>query len=118
MQTIETFEAKIYVGLKIRYTQEIINISVPKRIIQDFCNAIGFCVTVTQTEYIYKDGQEPGIIVGLINYPRFPLDNDSLKRRAIYIAQLLMHGCRQLKVSVVFKDETIMLENLEESLNA
>jgi|ERR1035441_10277935 hypothetical protein len=118
MKTVETFWAKIYVGLRVRYTGEVLDSSVPEKIIQDFTDAIGFCVTITPTRFIYKDGQEPGIIVGLINYPRFPLDTDSLKRRAIYIAQLLMQGCRQLKVSIVFKDKTIMLENTEEPINA
>ncbi len=36
------------------------------------CDAVGLCVTVTATSYIYTGGEEAGVIVGLINYPRFP----------------------------------------------
>lgn len=37
-----------------------------------FCDREGLCVTVTSTSYIYTGGEAEGVIVGLINYPRFP----------------------------------------------
>ena len=36
------------------------------------CSEVGLCVTVTQTEYVYSFGAQSGVIVGLINYPRYP----------------------------------------------
>lgn len=35
-----------------------------------FCDEEGLCVTVTPTTYVYTGGEEDGVIVGLINYPR------------------------------------------------
>lgn len=45
---------------------------VAKQICREYCFTHGCCVTVTATQYIYSAGEESGIIVGLINYPRFP----------------------------------------------
>lgn len=40
-----------------------------------FCDREGLCVTVTPTSYIYTGGETEGVIVGLINYPRFPVEH-------------------------------------------
>lgn len=45
-----------------------------QRILKKYCDEVGFCVTLTMVEYIYKEGTENGLQVGLINYPRFPSD--------------------------------------------
>jgi len=74
----------------------------------------GLCVTLTETEFIYTKtktvGGEPGFAVGLINYPRFPAEALSIRAKALYIAEELRKLYRQWKVSVVFPDETVMLE--------
>ena len=33
----------------------------------DYCTNVGLCVTVTPTNYSYRNGSENGVIVGLIN---------------------------------------------------
>jgi hypothetical protein len=38
---------------------------------RQYCDEHGLCVTVTPTIYVYTGGQEVGLAVGLINYPRF-----------------------------------------------
>lgn len=48
------------------------DIKLAKSICRDFCDKEGLCVTVTPTTYVYRNGEEDGFIVGLINYPRFP----------------------------------------------
>lgn len=104
---VPTFIANIYVGLDAGdkvYTYED-----AKKLIQNYANTVGLCVTVTQTEYVYNGGSEPGIIVGLINYPRFPKNPDELKVQALNLADLLRKGLGQLKVTVVMLDETIMI---------
>ncbi len=75
----------------------------------NFCDLIGFCVTVTNTNFIYTRGEEPGLIIGLINYPRSPKEFDFLKKQAVIIAKNLMNILKQEKVTIVFPDETVML---------
>jgi ferredoxin len=56
---------------------------------RSYCDEVGYCVTVTPTTYVYRDGQEAGVIIGLINYPRFPADLDTIAGKAIALAKLL-----------------------------
>jgi ferredoxin len=49
-----------------------------KSICREFCDKEGLCVTVTPTTYVYTGGEEAGVIVGLINYPRFPVEQVGL----------------------------------------
>lgn len=109
MTKVTTFTATIYVGFRERYTDEVRAIDMAYAFLQRRANDGGLCVTVTPTRFIYKDGSEPGIAVGLINYPRFPEDASSIRRKALDIAEALMVQYVQMKVTVVFPDETVML---------
>jgi hypothetical protein len=108
-KTVPTFTATIYVGLKERSTGQLVCVNGREKI-QEYVNSVGLCVTYTHTEFFYTGGKEPGIIVGLINYPRFPSSPELIKAHALAIAEMLLKECKQLKVSVVMPDETIMLE--------
>lgn len=107
IKTVPTFTATIYVGLKERSSGVVWDESRDK--IQAYVNAVGLCVTHTRTEFIYTNGKEPGFIVGLINYPRFPSSQEQIKAHAIAIAEMLLKACKQMKVTVVMPTETIML---------
>lgn len=50
---------------------------------RQYCDTAGLCVTVTETVYVYTGGSEPGVIVGLINYPRFPSEPNAITDLAI-----------------------------------
>jgi len=71
-----------------------------------FCDEEGLCVTVTPTAYVYTGGEEAGIIVGLINYPRFPTEPADILTTAKLLALELMHKLEQESVSVQAPDET------------
>ena len=105
-----TFFANIYVGTRHGYSGDCSSIDEIRQWLQKFCNDVKLGVTLTQTEFIYVDGGEPGVIVGLINYPRFPKTISDIKNIAITIAQGLMELCHQERLSIVCSDETIMLE--------
>lgn len=60
---------------------------------QQYCNVVGLCVTVTETNYIYSGGSEKGYIIGLINYPRFPKEEFSLFRLAEDLGFFLLKNC-------------------------
>ena len=115
--TVPTFTATIYVGLVERMTGLGTPPSVAKSKIKEYVNAVGLCVTYTETEFIYtkgdgivsRSGGEPGFIVGLINYPRFPSSPEQIKAHAIAIAEMLLKTCKQLKITVVMPTETVMI---------
>ena len=76
---------------------------------REHCLAVGLCVTVTPTDFIYAGGAEAGVIVGLINYPRFPADPEDIWGRALALAKILMVGLHQWSCSVQAPDKTIWL---------
>jgi hypothetical protein len=108
----ETTHISIFVGLKEGYTGPPHTLDEVKRICQGYCDDIGLCVTVTPTEFIYRGGNEPGGIVGLINYPRFPKSEEEISAHAAEIAKRLLDGLKQDRISIVMKDKTIMLSRI------
>lgn len=112
--TVNTFVATLHVGLKVRRTGEIHPLSKAKEIIQAYTDGVGLCATVTETDYIYTKGSEPGIIVGFINYPRFPASATQISQHVSVLATKLMIGLNQLRVTIVYPDTTVMFTNREE----
>lgn len=110
MKSNPTFTANIYVGLRHGYTDQQSSVDEVRQWLQNYCNEVKLGVTLTPTEFIYVDGGEPGVIVGLIQYPRFPKPIDSIKNNAFTIAKGLMELCHQERVSIVYPNETVMLE--------
>ena len=110
MKKVTTYTAQIYVGLRVGYGGEIHSIELVEWLCQDYVNEIGWCVTVTPTSFYYKNGEEPGAIIGAINYPRFPITKTDFKKRVMKLAGTLLIELKQLRVSIVFPDETVMLE--------
>ena len=89
MKQVDTYWVKILAGLRQGYDGPISSVTHPANIISEYCDEEGLCVTLTHTTFIYTGGREPGIIVGLINYPRFPR-----KQSEIYdIAMTLAKNC-------------------------
>lgn len=110
METTSTFFANIFIGLKEGYEGEEYSLEQVEKILQEYCNTISYCVTITPTSYIYKNGRENGAIVGLINYPRFPSTPEEITTKAIEIATLLKVAFKQFRVSIVCSNNTYMLE--------
>lgn len=77
-----------------------------KLIAQKFCDEVGGCVTVSKTTYVYTGGKEKGVIVGFINYPRFPNKPDEIETKANRLAELLLKGLNQQSYSIQTPDET------------
>lgn len=74
---------------------------------REYCNAIGLCVTVTETNYVYTGGEEAGFIVGLINYPRFPASHGNITEHAFALGDLLRKRLGQQSYSVQTPERTI-----------
>ena len=105
----DTYWARIYVGLKELSNGMLYSVDKAKQLCQDYVNDLGLCVNVTETEFIYTGGGEPGVIIELINYPRFPCRDTVIRNHARVLAKKLLEGLKQLRLSIVFPDYTIML---------
>lgn len=122
-RSVKTFEAKIYVGFRKRYSQEVPGDAA--LVARQACReavASGWCLTVQDINYIYTPtfttgqetpvGGEPGAVIGAINYPRFPSDPEELKAKVLALASVLLERLDQERVTVVFSDETVLVERV------
>jgi len=76
----------------------------------EFCDEVGLGVTVEETRFIYTNGGEPGMVIGLINYPRFEATKERVKALSMELAKKLMKLLKQERVSIMYPDVTIMIE--------
>jgi hypothetical protein len=106
-----TFTANIYVGLKPGYdgAEYYLSNNKAQQICQEYCNEVGLAVTFEDTKFIYTNGNESGIKVGLINYPRYPSSKDEITKKALRLASILKEEFKQFRVSVVTPDVTYMI---------
>lgn len=111
MKEVTSYSAQIWVGLRVQYSELIHDIDEVRDLCDQYVNEEKQCVTITETEFRYVDGWEPGVIVGFVNYPRYPMEPKEIKARALQLAEILMYGLDQYRVTVTFLDKTVMLEN-------
>lgn len=78
-----------------------------KQVCREWCMSVGACVTVEPVDYIYTGGEEAGVRVGFINYPRFPATEAYIVERATALALLLMDRLCQQSFSIVAPTETV-----------
>lgn len=70
-----------------------------------FCED-GLCVTVTRTSFIYTGGEQSGVLVRLINYPRFPSTHAEIERKAMDLADYLRRALYQDSYTVITPEKT------------
>ena len=110
MTELDSYNVQIWVGLRVGYTDTIHTMEEVEKICDAYVNEVKDCVTITPTQFRYVDGNEPGVIVGYINYPRFPRTPKEITTRALALGEVLMYGLDQNRVSVTTPDKTYMLE--------
>lgn len=110
---VDTYEIKIYIGSKVGYNGPDQSTYDMQMRCREYCDEVGFAVTVTQTNFVYTGGEESGVIIGIINYPRFPKTPEELDEHAFTLANMLMKEFKQYRCSVVTSDYTYLLENEE-----
>ena len=117
MKICDNYESKIWLGLRSGYTTHFNVSDDVKDFIKEWCTEKKQCVSVSETEFIYVNGYEPGLVIGFINYPRFPFSQSEIKNRTIELGELLMKKFNQYRVSLTFYPSmpggTMMLENKE-----
>ena len=93
------------------------DVRLAKMICRDFCDQEGLCVTVTPTTYVYTGGQEDGVIVGLINYPRFPATPGRIYATARALADKLLELMGQKSFTIQTPDAAFWTSYCEQDSN-
>lgn len=78
-----------------------------KQRIREMAYNQGMCVTVSLVDYIYTGGEEKGLVVGLIQYPRFEVDEQTLEKNLIFLAENLATRLCQKSFTVSTPNSTI-----------
>jgi hypothetical protein len=89
--------------------------AVAEHVIRKSCLEEGLCVTIEPTKFIYTGGEETGVVVGLINYPRFPSDPIQIRKRAESLACVLLDQLHQHSVLIMDPTETRWITKRTES---
>lgn len=79
-----------------------------------YCDDVGLCVTVTETRYVYTGGLTFGVIVGLINYPRFPSDPATIWAHAEALGEVLCRRLKQESYTIQAPDKTMWFSHRPE----
>ena len=97
-QHCETYWARIYIAGDVAHA---------KKIVRKYVWEEGLCVTVTPTDYIYTGGEEAGMMVELVNYPRFPSTPKDIAETAVDLGMKLMEKLYQRSFSVMTPTDTV-----------
>lgn len=92
-----TVQVKIYIAGPIE---------VAKQLLREECWREGLCVTIEPTYFVYTGGEESGYVVGLVNYPRFPLPAEAIVERGRKILRLLLERTHQKSALLVGPEST------------
>jgi hypothetical protein len=90
------------------------SIEVAKQVVRYSCQQAGLCVTIEPTTFIYTGGEEAGFVIGLINYPRFPLPNGDIWNRAEELAREILTETYQDSTLIMSPDKTLWITKREE----
>ncbi len=82
------------------------DLAIIKQVCREYYLRVGLCVTIQEQLFIYASGEESGVRVGLLNYPRFPSPPDELLAMALDLADLLLERTCQLSVLLEAPDRT------------
>lgn len=117
--TVKTFTANVTLGLLRQYSNQKISLSEFKTALlraQEHTKVtlnVALSAKINPCEIIFLGQEEPSIEVNFIQYPKFPQEENTLKKAIIQLTKLLMRELDQNRVVIVFSDETIMLEQSE-----
>ena len=117
---IKTFQASIFIGLEIGYTQKQIDENLVIESISELqkqlskAKDIYLSASVSKTLIILNNQKEPHLKIDFINYPKFPLSEEIFKDEVLHFGKELMKQFEQNRILIIYTDETVMLEQSEE----
>lgn len=115
-KTIKSFSAKVTIGLELGYTGELIEKTKIIKYIQKIQNEliknkdIFLSVSIFENNIVMSGQIEPHITLSFINYPKFPLKVEILKKEIEEFTKKIMFEFKQNRTIIEYIDETVMLE--------
>lgn len=86
-----------------------------ERVCRKVCYDVGLCVTIEDCSYVYTGGLEEGVVVGLINYARFPDSPENIYYKAEVLAKKIMEECCQKSFTLMTPTDSVFYSRREES---
>jgi hypothetical protein len=102
--TSDTYWAKIYIAGDYEVAKQVCREYVMK----------GLCVNISKVDYIYTMGEESGVCVELIQYPRFKRSELSIKQEAGELGKELIEKLHQGSCTVMTAYTTYYLTRKRE----
>lgn len=113
-KSVSTLTATVYCGLLNSETGVEHSFQEAIKRVRAITDRGGVCVSITKVTFSYRGWDENGIAIGFINYPRFPEEAESIRKKAIDLGWELKDSLTQKRVSVVFAADTVMLSEEEQ----
>ena len=117
---IKTFQASIFIGLEYGYTQKQINENLVIESLSELQKQLSaeknifLSASVSKTNIVLNDQNEPHLKIDFINYPKFPQSEEIFKDEVLHFGKELMKQFEQNRILIIYTDETIMFEQSEE----
>ena len=117
---IKTFQASIFIGLEYGYTQKQINENLVIESLSELQKQLSaeknifLSASVSKTNIVLNDQNEPHLKIDFINYPKFPLSEEIFKDEVLHFGKELMKQFEQNRILIIYTDETVMLEQSNE----
>ena len=117
---IKTFQASIFIGLEYGYTQKQIDENLVIESLSELQKQLSaeknifLSASVSKTNIVLNDQNEPHLKIDFINYPKFPQSEEIFKDEVLHFGKELMKQFEQNRIVIIYTDETVMLEKSEE----
>ncbi len=117
---IKTFQASIFIGLEIGYTQKKINENLVIESLSELQKQLSkekdiyLSASISKTVIILNNQKEPHLKIDFINYPKFPISEEIFKDEVLHFGKELMKQFEQNRILIIYTDETSMLEQSNE----
>jgi hypothetical protein len=119
-KSIKPFSAKVTLGLELGYTGKLIDKTKIIKHIQKIQNELiqnkdmFLSASISENNIVMSGQIEPHITLSFINYPKFPLKVEILKKEIEELTKDLMLEFKQNRTIIEYIDETVMLEQSKE----
>ena len=117
---IKTFQASIFIGLEVGYTQKQIDENLVIESLSELQKQLSkekdiyLSASISKTVIVLNNQKEKHLKINFINYPKFPLSEEIFKDEVLIIGKELMKQFEQNRILIIYTDETVMLEQSNE----
>lgn len=99
---VETFYANIHVAG---------DYDVARSACREIAYGFGFCFQLHKVDYVYSGGEESGLLIRVINYPRFPRTPEEITKLTVEFAKIIADKLCQKSFTVETKTDTMYFES-------